>query len=707
MSDEHSRKRGQRIQLACVPCRQGKLKCDRTYPACNQCHKRSREEVCTYTERGLRYNAAKQKADAMRKKLDRLEIVVNALRGSDGDHGSEDVLPGATPLPSDSVRSGKTLQTAGKLRMSDAGGTQYIGPSHWETIIEDIGELKAYFDEESSPDLAAEDGLYLPHNSGVMPADIVFGITRTYNQEAIIQSMPPRAVLDRFVATWFNGIDSLRLILHGPTFQKEYSDFWQQQKTYSAAWIGLMLAIAGVGAEVVGQASQDQAILVQAEDLRRLTTHALVLADYTLLQPYVIETFMIHIKSLLLKHHDVTSETYLLLGIASRLCTQSGYHRDAAQNLAINSFQAEMRRRVWLFICEYDVLICYQRGMFSIIEKIPKDTAEPSNLFDSDLTTDVVPSGRPITEFTPMTNAIMYGRLTRVVGDIIWVSQGVTHSNDAEIDALEFRLEQVRDGLPPRLRFVPIDESIIDSEELTLDRYRLEILYLKALCILHQRYLLAVGQEHRQQRCLEAAEQLINHEITLLEACLPGGRFACEPAIIRRHVHDFNLAAVLLCSYLKASQTKGDSLTATKINKNWPSLLLRASALWEEVGVTSARARYALRAIRQFCQHQTDRPTENLSFVSEYAGMSREATGFHEANGLSSSSGPTSNPTASMTLIAGLEVVPSAQAPTQAARAQNLCTRQSGSFAVGEEQLFQEVFGTAYSTQGDFQLDWP
>lgn len=654
----------------------------------------------------MRYNAAKKNADSLREKIDRLETVVNALRESDVDLGSKNGLSGATESFLESAKSDKVLKTAGKLRISSAGGTQYIGPSHWETIIEDIGDIKAYFDKEKSPDSAADDNAYLPHNGTVMPTDIAFGIPRTYNKEAIIQLMPSRAVLDRFVAAWFNGIDSLRLILHGPTFQKEYGEFWLRQTTSSTAWLGLLLAIAGVGAECLGQAVQDQFIIRQAENLRRLTAHALALADYTLLQPYVIETLLIHIKSLLLKHHDVTSETYLLLGLASRLCTQSGYHRDAAHNPAISAFQAEMRRRVWLFICEYDVLISYQRGMFSIIGKMPKDTAEPSNLFDSDFTTDVVPSARPITELTPMTNAIMYGRLIRIVGDIIWISQGFGHGNDSEIDALEQRLEQARDALPARLRHVPINESIIDPMELTLNRYRLEILYLKALCILHQQYLHDVRKKPQRQRCLEAAEKLVNHEIVLLESCLLGGRFARESAVIRRHVHDFNLAAIILCSYLKASRTEQSSLIATEIIKQWPPLLLRACALWEEVGVTSARARRALRAIKQFCHHQTDTPNENPSFALENNRKSLENIHYDDLNGSSTSTGLTGNPTASIARVAG-RGLSSARDLNLAAQAQNLCVTQSGNFAIGEEVLFQDVFGSSFSTQDYFQLDWP
>ena len=35
-TDEHAKKRTQRVQLACLPCRDAKLKCNKDYPVCDQ-----------------------------------------------------------------------------------------------------------------------------------------------------------------------------------------------------------------------------------------------------------------------------------------------------------------------------------------------------------------------------------------------------------------------------------------------------------------------------------------------------------------------------------------------------------------------------------------------------------------------------------------------------------------------------------------------
>jgi len=148
MESVATRKRVQRVQLACVPCRQAKLKCNRESPVCDQCHKRTRESACVYTERGLRHNAAKHKSENMKDKLERLEYFVNqikALRSNDDGNNSD------RPQVHDAAAVGDGLQQAsvpdtsitvalGSLTVSGTGSTEWIEPSHWESIIEDVSQ---------------------------------------------------------------------------------------------------------------------------------------------------------------------------------------------------------------------------------------------------------------------------------------------------------------------------------------------------------------------------------------------------------------------------------------------------------------------------------------------------------------------------------------------------------------------------------------
>ena len=309
----------------------------------------------------------------------------------------------------------------------------------------------------------------------------------------------------------------------------------------SFAWLALLFAVAAAGAVVSGQARQDAATLGRGEDLRRLTTHALVHADYTASQPYVIEAIILHEKSLLLSQHDTTRRIWQLHGQIMRLCFQAGYHRDPGSNSAISAFDCEMRRRVWMFACEYDILTSYQVGMTSLINRSMCDTARPANLLDSDLSMKRIPPERSSEEYTGMLMALCYSNLTDIFADVTFPAHTLTFPKTSDTKSLQDRLDISREHLPQKLKKVPIDDSFMDPPELILDRLRLEILYWKTTCILYRPYLGRQEYKREHQHCLDAAETLVRTQIPMLEAGQHGGQLSgCTP-FLRRHVHDFNL----------------------------------------------------------------------------------------------------------------------------------------------------------------------
>jgi hypothetical protein len=347
MTDDHVRKRPQRVQLACLPCRQGKLKCNRIAPACDQCVKRARESACIYTERGLKYNAAKLKSEAMRDKVDRLESFVSQLRQSE-NLAAPTIAPNGLKTATD---HGDLNQATGRLRLTDTGGVQYVGSAHWESIIEDISEVKAYFDLQGSPDSVDDDDMGETSHNDFARADIPLATAQVYSKADLLSFLPDKSMIDRLVAAWFRTADPLRMVLHAPSFQTQYQAFWRNPQNVNPAWLALLLSLCSAGAELSGQISRDTGMLKLAESFMRLTPHALILADYYRPQLYVIEALLMHIKAILMKHNEVTPEAYIVLGCVTRLCTQGGYHKDPVHNPAITPFCGEMRRRLWNVVC--------------------------------------------------------------------------------------------------------------------------------------------------------------------------------------------------------------------------------------------------------------------------------------------------------------------------------------------------------------------
>ncbi|KAK5698048.1 hypothetical protein LTR97_007008 [Elasticomyces elasticus] len=679
MSDEQNRKKPQRVQLACLPCRQAKLKCNRQSPACDQCVKRLRERDCAYTERGLRYNAAKQKAEFMREKVDRLESFVNQLKST---------APTKHNTRSPNVEHSLAHAT-GKLRLTDTGGVHFVGPSHWESIIEDIAEVKAYFDLQGSPEYLVDDDSPSLQDSHIIAADIQFGTANIYRKEDMLALLPAKLVVDRLVATWFRSSDGLRLILHAPTFQAEYQQFWRAPGDVSPAWLALLISVASVGAEILASNQHDANMGQLAEDLRRLTTHALILAEYVKPQPHVIESLMHHIKSLLVKSGDVTSELYVLLGNVSRLCTQGGYHRDPSHNPNISSLCAEMRRRIWDAVCAYDIKMCYQLGLVSVVNLLTQDTAPSSNYTDEDLLCDPIPPPRPLRDQTPMTWSVVYSKISHVLGDIIYCSHTPNKPDPAEVARLDADLQRVRDELPPQLRMRSLEESFLDAPELRTGRYGLEFVHLKALCVLYQRYLSLPDHTAERKQCVNAATALVEHQVVLLQATQDGGELSTSLPFVRAFIHDFNLAAMLLCSHANRQKTSATADESENDSTAVLALVLRVCRLWEQCGVNSIKARHALRAIQRFVEQRVVPPESRVDPAHEHDALWQPTMTNPEIRI------PRSTPSGlhDVTAETQQDAIPSFPSFTDP--------------SADQDMLFQELFGPGYFTQSGSTPDWP
>lgn len=124
-----------RPQLSCTLCRQGKLKCNREHPVCDQCAKRSRHDACQYVPPPAR----NKQAQNMRSRIRNLEsLVVNLINQKSQDQGAADPDLAASAQKASTKASNyadtePNAETFGQLRISNTGNeTSYVGAGHCE-----------------------------------------------------------------------------------------------------------------------------------------------------------------------------------------------------------------------------------------------------------------------------------------------------------------------------------------------------------------------------------------------------------------------------------------------------------------------------------------------------------------------------------------------------------------------------------------------
>ena len=140
-------KRKARVQLSCTLCRQGKLKCNKGQPACDQCLKRSRGPSCVYRAPAVRHKSTEN----VKGRIKHLERLVVDLMNSDSNIRSpavsNEISQSVTAEPLAPEQARHEPGQEGIHQMGDAighmtiskGEMSYTGGLHWAAILDDVG----------------------------------------------------------------------------------------------------------------------------------------------------------------------------------------------------------------------------------------------------------------------------------------------------------------------------------------------------------------------------------------------------------------------------------------------------------------------------------------------------------------------------------------------------------------------------------------
>jgi hypothetical protein len=380
------------------------------------------------------------------------------------------------------------------------------------------------------------------------------------DRDDILAAYPTKADADRLIARYFNAYDPSVHIIHGPSFQKQYDQHWMNPSETSVPWLGLCFAMMTLALQSYNRAGDEPPeyrgrSLQLSHDYRKLTAQALLLSDLTQQHPQVLETLVLHVQAEYGRSKDAEPGVLLMTAACVRLAMRMGYHRDPGPHPTITPFQGEMRRRVWTFVRQCDLIVSFQFGMPAMIRSDHVDTEIPRNLYDDELFEDMksLPPSRAAFEATPMSYMITKAKMTFLFGEIVERSQSV--SNPLSYDeTLKFdaELREARSQHPPLLLMRSFQESARDPANLIMQRLGLEMVYLRSLFVLHRRFI-ARGREnpryaYSRRTCIDASMELLHHQATLHQESQPGGRLrSVKWYISSLTTHDFMLAAMLVC----------------------------------------------------------------------------------------------------------------------------------------------------------------
>lgn len=275
-------------------------------------------------------------------------------------------------------------------------------------------------------------------------------------------------------------------------------------------------------------------------------------ANYLAPGRYKVEALLFYSLSEFYRSQDAQIGVSYLFGTLIRLAMRMGYHRDPSHYPKISAFDGEMRRRLWAIICQLDILVSFQVGLPRTIQPWQYDTELPSNIHDTDFDENSVklPPSRPSTEWTACGYTRGKSRIMKCFGQITDLAYSREQASYEEILAIDRRLEEARELLPPLLQYQPIDQCFAETTELIMKRYTLEILYQKARVVIHRRYMAETNSKYTYSRknCLDAARETLRHHSDVYQESLPGGQLYAERFFMNSLQNtDFMLSAMILC----------------------------------------------------------------------------------------------------------------------------------------------------------------
>lgn len=127
----------------------------------------------------------------------------------------------------------------------------------------------------------------------------------------------------------------------------------------------------------------------------------------------LLQAIVIYLECLGQHHGDRTIWT--MTGLLTKTAVSSGLHRDGSHFLDMSPFEAEMRRRVWWYVCLVDLRFSDAQAIDMTISEHSFDTRQPSNINDDDLWVGMSQPPQPRESFTDLSLTILRCELWRLM----------------------------------------------------------------------------------------------------------------------------------------------------------------------------------------------------------------------------------------------------------------------------------------------------
>ncbi|KAB5580874.1 hypothetical protein GE09DRAFT_1084086 [Coniochaeta sp. 2T2.1] len=208
------------------------------------------------------------------------------------------------------------------------------------------------------------------------------------SQRDIVSQLPPRQVVEALVTCYFQTCEVTHRLFQPLQFWDELNAFWSSRDHVSDGWLAQLLMILAIGCQNAPDylithtgRSQSQWIEVFLEGAQISFGRSPYMTSPNLTTVRTL-CLMVLARMLEVVKGSTSNQIVSLMGFVTRLAMSMQLHRTAKLFPAMPSFEAELRRRIWVTIQLLDVDVAMRAGTSFLCTEF--DAEPPFNVNESD-----------------------------------------------------------------------------------------------------------------------------------------------------------------------------------------------------------------------------------------------------------------------------------------------------------------------------------
>ncbi|KAH8658499.1 hypothetical protein BX600DRAFT_439661 [Xylariales sp. PMI_506] len=402
----HSRRRQHhRLAPACTLCRERKIRCDRARPClpCTKSRQRCRYDAPSAPEDASipgqhvfsvrpSHRASHANATQMFRAINSPQPQLQGISTAEftTDSQEENTLPSSklTSSPrllwhgsraTDQYTSpfdGRTISVPKEVMFGEDDATVFWGRTHETNFVTKITDTTKMLlqsdDQENVTTLYQVERRTRPKEATL----------RGWDPE-LLNLVPSRKISDRLWGLYAENFESYHRILHIPSFEREYEQFWNLRDVQGGSphFLAQLLGICAIAScfEYADHFNHETRVRAWIETVRVWLLKQDPRAQMTLgmLQAHLL---MLVAGDL---HWIKIDRSWISSGILVRNAISAGLHREPRDFIRISPFHAELRRQLWYSILEYDLQASFAKGRMPSVREDEFDCDLPKAQDDS------------------------------------------------------------------------------------------------------------------------------------------------------------------------------------------------------------------------------------------------------------------------------------------------------------------------------------